>query len=304
MDWVIAVKSHLRPQLFAEQSYKMLKHNNLLDITTVFVVSEEEAQRYRDAINDERVKIVPVGVVGVQQCMKFITEYYPAGKPFFLMDDDAKSFWYFHQQEDGKVKLIKNADNLRAIIQEGFDTVQLYNLGSFYFRHATNRIWLHGTPWKDFDTTGKLFGTSFGVLNSDLVNTPPGTGSLDDYFRGINFTKEYGGTLCFNWCGFDTKCGITPGGVQDNGERGTKENRLQKTKADAERWLVENPQYTQFFAGIIHKPKFNMYQYKWKNRRQIRKMLQEQGYETRLLTWTKWFSVVSDQFIPIPPVDV
>ena len=275
MDYIIAVRSYKRSHLFPKMTYSMLEANNLLDRLYVFVANEEEAELYTASLQDA-VPVI-VGALGGAEATSAIIDYFPAGKRIAFLDDDLKSFYYFDEEKN----LNRNATNLGAFLQEGFDLLDTYKVTVFTFSFGTNKMFLKGKPrWelRPYHITGGFFC----ARNSEILKVPAGNGHNDDCIRTANFLSKNNCILLFWWAGFTTVLRKQEGGLQALGRESMQETTL-------EQW--ESFPLLQRYYIFPKMDKNGLFRPKLKTLPQLRKIFAEEGrhlgYESSAIRQSK-----------------
>jgi hypothetical protein len=125
-QFVIAVRSYQRADLFATRTLRVLQRHGLTDRTTLFVGSDPDPYRKHCTI-----PIVPVPVGGAN-AIRSICDYYARATPIFFIDDDMGEFYRYDVSSGEFV-----GDGLVSMIEEGFRTADYFTFG-----FTTNRLWL------------------------------------------------------------------------------------------------------------------------------------------------------------------
>jgi len=278
-EYVIACRSYARSAVFPHKTYHMLKENKLLDRLYVFVASEEEKEKYIASLPNFPADRIIVGILGGAKIIEFICNYFPEGQQIVFMDDDLDRFFIF--DKDGKY--IKDSTNLKKYIEDGFKTIDRFDLGSFTFSFLSNAMFIKGKPFKEFRPF-IVAGNFFGTRNSKLI--PTKLAHADDALRSSRYFDKYGGTLLYWSAGFATKYGKEEGGLQGSGNRGDAQTRLDLTKRVSEE-LYNTEELLRVYANppsLIENA--GLYSLRLKHRPQIEKALVERGKRVRKAAWS------------------
>ena len=272
-DYVIACRSYGRATVFPKKTYRMLKHNKLTDRLYVFVATAAEKKLYTEQLPDFPVERIVIGAPGLAPVTRCICKYFPVGQRIVFMDDDLDQF--FVMPLEGKIQ--KDSAVLHKYLEDGFRTIDAYDLGSFTFSFMSNRLYLTGKSFKEFRPF--LVGGSFFGCRNDRKLIPVDVGQSEDVLRSCRFFERYGGTLVYWYAGFSTHYGKESGGMQSSGNRGDAATRLKITK-DVSQKLYDSEELLQAYATP---PQFvenaNLWTLKLKNVTQIRKAMKARGLD-------------------------
>lgn len=278
-DFVIAVRSYDRSDLFLTMTYKMLSENNLTDNLYIFVANEEENRKYTKSLQDKPYHTIVTAVLGLNEVTNFICDYFPPNQRIFFMDDDIKKFYFF----DASGKLSSNATNLRDLLEDGFETIDQYNLGMFSFNQTTNKLFLKKKPFKEL--VPNLHHPMFGCRNKKSLICDLDSGGIDDYTRSVRFWETFGGILFYNWCGALNNCNKVRGGLQSTNER-----NVETTKHRSLYLLQKYPTFQKYcFPDIEWQPEYSKFTPKFLPPRKRKLILQQTMPQVKFLTWSGWF---------------
>lgn len=288
-DYVIACRSYKRANVFPHKTYRMLAHNGLTDRLYIFVANQEEKDLYEQSLKGLPYKKIVIGEIGCAAVVRSICAYFPLGQRIAFMDDDLSRFYCF----DSTGKYDKDSTKLHKYLEDGFSSIDKFNLGAFSFSFLSNKFYLQGKPFKEFRPAA-LAGSFFATRNNpQLILTKPYTSHAEDVQRAVQFIDHFGGVLVYWWAGFETYYGEEEGGIQASGERGNhkdKMDRLKKTEAISWRMYKEEPLLQAYSQEpkLVHKDMF--YSLKLKTGPQIRKIQKERGAPVRHARWFKWWN--------------
>ena len=278
-DYVIACRSYNRATTFPKKTYRMLKHNNLLNKLYVFVANKHEKKLYESNLQDFPSDRIVVGKLGGAKIVEFICHYFPLGKRIVFMDDDLERFFVFTKEGEH----IKDSKALHKYLEDGFKTIDAYNLGSFTFSFLSNPFYLTGKPFKEFRPF-IVGGNFFGVRN-DRSMIPTKIAHADNVLRSRRYFDRYGGTLVYWHAGFATHYGKEEGGLQASGDRGDIQSRLHITKEVSQK-LYESEKLLQAYANPpIYIENAGLFSLKLKTLPQIRKAMVERGVPEGHAMW-------------------
>jgi len=213
MDYVIAIRTYNREEIFGRFTLKVLLEHGLTHKMTVFVGSDIAA--YRALYPELNYVQAPVGA---HKAVEAICNYYPRDTPILFLDDDIHG--YFEIDTSGN----KISGDLNAAIEKGFSLGR----APFQFSSVTNRYWMKARPLVSKRYAG-LVGYAFGALNEpELINTLYG-GHTEESYRTVQYLKRGIIPNVLNHCALWTKgWGVTPGGFQSNGRK------IEETKLETE----------------------------------------------------------------------
>jgi hypothetical protein len=283
-DYVIAVRTYARSQMFPSMTYKTLERSRLTDRLYIFVANNEEKHLYQEALTGKPYKAIVVGALGGANATRAICDYFPVGKRIVFMDDDLEQFFEFQGDKPG-VPFIKDSDRLGRYITDGFATIDRFGLGSFTFSFYQNRMWLSDKPFKQFRPF-TLAGNFFGVRN-DRSMIPTKHSHSDDLVRSCRYLDTYGGVLVYWWAGFKTNTFKNPGGLSK--ERHDPHTGMMKLKTYLDDY--ESNDFVKAFSRAPAQGANGSWFMKLKTLPQIRKIMDERGIKHPELNWNKWFSL-------------
>lgn len=186
-------------------------------LITIFVADEEQAEAYRRATPELLYGQIVVGVKGLAEQRKFISDYYPEGELIVQMDDDISGL----VGDKSLQEIVEMAERLlrehKAALFSVMPNSDTRRLKSDYTLHLTHAI------------------GSFFVVKNDKRLLPTGT-EMEDYERSILAFKHYGKVIRFRGAGVKTNYGKTSGGLQEEG-------RFTRIRQGVERVGYAYPQY-------------------------------------------------------------
>jgi hypothetical protein len=286
-EYVIACRSYKRAHSFPDKTYRMLEHNGLTDRLYIFVANKEEKADYEAAMKGKKYKEIVIGELGCANVVRYICAHFPINQRIVFMDDDLARFYCF----DADGKLDKDSKKLHRYLEDGFATVDKYGLGAFSFSFLSNKFYLQGKSFKEF-RPASLAGSFYATRNiPKLILTKPYTSHAEDVQRAVQFIEHYGGVLVYWWAGFDTQYGAEDGGIQAAGERGSMQERLEKTKEISWRMYNEDEVLRAYSQEPkkVHKGMF--YSLKLKPLGALRKAQSERESPIRWAKWKTWWSI-------------
>ena len=282
-DYVIAVRSYARSNIFPQKTYQMLEHNGLTGRLYIFVANASEKRLYEAALAGKPYKAIIVGKKGGANAIKAICKSFPKGQRIVFMDDDLDRFFDFDKTNTFR----SNSSALGHYLDDGFKTIDEYKCGAFTFSFMSNKLWLHDKPFKEFRPF-TLAGNFFCTRNDpDMITTTYSHG--DDLVRSVRYLERYGGVLVYWAAGFVTHYGKESGGMQTSGDRGTAAETLAKTGEVSWKEYTTDP-LLQAYAYEPAQEKANPFvSMKMKALPSVRKAMQERGTLQDGIVWRTWF---------------
>src|SRR5687768_7880159 len=276
----IAVRTYKRYDMFMQMTYQMLIDNNIDAAEHLYVVvaNEQEKIEYEKVLQGKPYKQIVVSALGGEKAIKAIVDKFPVGERIVFMDDDLEYFFEFTDKPD-KSNFLKKSSNLHDYIVDGFKTLEMIDAEIFTFSFYKNDFYIKEKPFKEFRPYN-IPGGFFGALNHPRIITDHA--HLDDIHRTCKYIEECGGTVVYNWCGFETNTGGNPGGMQASGDRGTDDSRMQIMKDMCDR-IYQIP----YVKKYVKEPKIahtGMYEVKLKPVTSIKKVRNFTNHR-----WTGYF---------------
>jgi hypothetical protein len=245
-DFVVAVRTYERAEIFRTHTLKTLREQGLEDRLYVFVGSDIEAYKALEP----SLRYIQAQKGG-HNAIRCICEYFPRGTPILFMDDDLKGFKQYIKETDSFI-----TTGFLEIIEEGFKHAP------FTVGFLTNKLWLRKSP-RMRPSYGCMIGNIFGAFNEpELITTTHA--HLDDTLRAIQYMKLKRVPTVFPGVSFKTSYAKTPGGLQASGDRIDTMKVCEEIAEQVEGWCSE-----------IVKHKEGPYAWKWLPPATIRKKLKE-----------------------------
>jgi hypothetical protein len=198
-----------------------------MDRVVIFVADDEDKEKYMNSTGSSNVV---VGVKGLTNQRRFISEYFSKGERIWSMDDDVKAV--------ERLKLLEKLDSLQkpldhpaalepvleldSLIQRGFRMAERRDVGLWGLYAVRNRGFLHPKA-----QVGNLFcmGHSYGHYAGDSAfDRITDYNFKDDYYLGLHHMVNGNGTLRFNNYCVNAK--------QHSGAGGTNEDMLVKLEGN------------------------------------------------------------------------
>lgn len=283
-EYIVVCRSYDRSDKICSLTYHVLEENHLTENLYIFVANESEKIKYEKALFGKQYKAIIVGVLGLNEVTNFICDYFPPEQRLFFIDDDVSAFYFFDESR----KLIRRATNLKQVLDDAFETIDLYSLGAFGFYNSTNKLYLQKKPFKEFGPHF-LGGMMWGARNNKSLICDSDSGGMDDFTRSFRYWDAHGGILLYWWCGYSTeKVNKLSGGLQSTGER-----ELENTRKRAIH-LLNNPSIQKFCEKEIFLDRFNKYSLQLIKPRKRREIILTNNPTSQFLKWEKWFQKKSD----------
>lgn len=216
---VIAIPTFRRANLIAGLTLKVLREANYPPyLIRLFVASEEEKQLYETSVPRLLYYEIVVGVQGLKEQRKFISDYFPEDTIILQMDDDIKGIKTnplisFTDLVLKGVHAVENAVGLWGIMPND-DGRKMKEQTTIHLAH--------------------IIGCFFICRNhKDFVI---GTTEKEDFERSIMYFQAYGAVARYKGAGVATAYEKTPGGLQEEGRR--------QRQIEGLRYMIDNyPDY-------------------------------------------------------------
>jgi len=223
-DYIVAIPTYNRADVLVEKTLQTLKDGRVsANKIHVFVANEDEREKYAAVIPKELYSTIIVGVLGIAQQRRYISQYFPVGKNIVSLDDDVEGL-YRRKSE----KVLQKIRNLDDFFREAFRRLKRENLYLWGIYPVCNPFFM-----KPNVTTNLKFiiGTVHGYINrKDAdVELSGNIAEKEDYEQSIRFFNKDGGVLRFNDVSVKTKF-HAPGGLGRTQER-------MKTNEEAAKYL-------------------------------------------------------------------
>jgi hypothetical protein len=218
MNYQICIPSYKRYTILQHKTLNLLHKLNIpREIINIFVI-EEEYNDYKLNCNPDMYNELIIGVKGLVEQRKFISNYYPENTHIISLDDDIESLDLSMTDYATADIFFKKAFEI-CILNKSF-IWGVYPVLNPFFRKNQK---LYTTELKF------IIGAFFGFINRpndlDLELKLMVHGNKEDVERSILYFKKDGVVIRFNKVGFKTKYYGT-----DGGGLGTLNNRLESMK--------------------------------------------------------------------------
>jgi len=224
---VIAIPSYNRADLITILTLSYLERENYPSSKIfIFVASEAEKAQYVLQVPRHLYNQIIIGVLGLKEQRKFISDYFPEGQILIQLDDDVR-----------RIKMLDPRMTFLDLVNRGVDEITsgvglfgvLPNSDGRKMKQNTTRHLTH------------ILGSFFICRNhKDLVVN---ISDKEDFERSILYFKRYSAVARYQGAGVDTVYAGTPGGLNTPG-------RPNRSLSDLS-YLMLN--YKEFCKTIIKK---------------------------------------------------
>lgn len=205
----IAIPSYQRPEILRDKTLRTLQRLQVPpDKITVFVATEYERQRYREALYRETYGQLKVGEPGMGAIRRHIQAYYEDGQKLVNIDDDIGAFYV--KVHDKKYE---------ELTPQGFQT--MIELGFWSCEQAKCRLWgiypvLNPLFMKKRVKVGLTYivGAFWGVINTHDAALGVTLDDKEDFERTIKFYLADSAVIRLEAYSLRTSYYNTPGGMQ------------------------------------------------------------------------------------------
>ena len=219
----IAVPSYKRSELFAKNTYQVLKRHNLLDVSTLFINSEDE-QAYKDF----EIRKVVRDCQSLVERRDYIYSYFPEDTWIIQIDDDISGVI----GEDRK-----EVPSLRALIERGCSTSKTENCRLWGVYPVANPFFFT----EGHDTCLRyICACLYGVLKTGEYVCAPTEGKHDIWWSCWYFKKD-GKVLRLNDVSAKANYYTAKGGRSD-------ERRKEIELEGAQRVCADFPEYAKLYT--------------------------------------------------------
>jgi len=232
IDYRIVVRTYKRPELFYKYTYSLLEKQgiDLAKRLIIVLANEEELQSYSESLKKMKYLTTIFSGVGAKEAVIAGCKFVGDGVPVVYMDDDMEAFFEFiTTPSNDKNTLVEESTNLERYILDGFETCRKENLNAFSFLYMKNPFYIKDKPFKETKPF-KISGGFFGILSNNEYDVCPKYGHTEETQRSVKIIERYGSALLYNWCGFKTQTGFLEGGMQISNDRGTPDEKSERTK--------------------------------------------------------------------------
>ena len=198
----VAIPTYQRADILLTHTLPyLLSQNYPAEKITIFVASEQECETYKNKLPVGSYKELVVGMPGLLNQRRVISEHYKPGQIILQMDDDVKG-----------LKILRANQTFLDLIRWGCWLMESKQCGLFGVmptddaRRFSEDLTSH---------LAHIVGSFFLCVNTkDCI---PNIQEKEDYERTILYFKKYGSVLRWNGAGVSTRYMETPGGLQQPG---------------------------------------------------------------------------------------
>jgi regulator of replication initiation timing len=210
----IAIPSYKRSEILTSKTIPLLKSYGIKDDEIdVFVANDAEYAIYKEVLS-ENINLI-VAIKGIKNVREFMSCYYEENEEIIYIDDDIEKIERMTMV--GDKKRLENVENLRELIQEGFELCKKHQAKNWGVYPCRNAFFMKDNVSTDLKY---VIGAFTGVINdreceSRLVSHG------EDYERSIRYYLKYNSLVRLNYITIKTKY-FAKGGIdaEYNGERG------------------------------------------------------------------------------------
>jgi hypothetical protein len=196
----VIIPSYKRANLISELTLGFLNREKYpTSKIYIFVASEEERQEYVLKVPRKLYSQIIVGVLGLKEQRKFISDYFPEGEVIIQIDDDLQGIKMLDKQLRFMDLVLKGC----AYLEEGGLFGIMPNDNRLCFAEKTTTHLTH------------IVGCFFMIKNHKDIFT--NTTEKEDFERCILYFKRYGGVARYKGAGVITKYAGLQGGLQTEG---------------------------------------------------------------------------------------
>lgn len=209
-DYVIAILSYNRAKEITTKSLPTLKRGKVpREKIHVFVANKQQEKLYREKLDPTTYGKIVVGVKGIAQQRKFISQYFPECQYIVSVDDDLEDLL---KLKGDKLAPVRNLDAFFKMAYKKMKKERLFIWGIY---PVMNPFFMYNKTTTDLRF---LVGVLYGYINRHDKSLYPNTKSesKDDYHHTILFFLKDGGVVRFNNYTIKTKFDA-PGGLGSTG---------------------------------------------------------------------------------------
>lgn len=210
-NYIIVIPSYNRPELIKKKTLALLERHMINpDKIYIFVSDKEQYNLYIKSLNPKYWKNIIIGVIGLLNQRKFISNYFSAGKFILHLDDDLDNIIEIN---DYIKKDAKDINDLDSFIYTSFMECQKNNIGLWGIHPTDNPYFMsHGISIN----LKLIVGCFFGVINDPILECKVMICEKEDYERTILYYEKYGKIMRHNYIGIKTNYFKNPGGLQSS----------------------------------------------------------------------------------------
>lgn len=235
-EYVVAIPTYNRSDILAKKTLATLKSGKVDPKKIhIFVANKEEEAKYLEVVPRELYGKMIVGVKGITNQRRFISDYFPEGQEIVSLDDDIEGL--YRRIDAKKLSQIRNLD---GFFREAFQRARREGVFLWGIYPVCNPFFM-----KPNITTKLKFiiGMLHGYINRcDPKLRPSGKADQkEDVETSILYYLKDGGVLRYNNVGAKTKF-HAPGGL------GQTKDRIEANRSAAEYLSKQYPQYATMWT--------------------------------------------------------
>jgi len=278
--FVIACRSYKRANLFLKMTYSVVERNQLADKLYIFVSTSDDVKSYTETLQGKQYAKIVLGPPGINAITNFICDYFEPNQRIVFMDDDNLDFYFFTEDK----RCNRKATNLKDILEDGFETIDKYNLGLFGVYFCSNKAWIKDKPFKEF-APFPMTSALCGARNQKHLLTDLDSDGTEDHTRSMRYWDAFGGTLLYWWCGITSHPTEFEGGLKDNPVR-----TLDYTYKQIKGLTDTNPTYRQFCSDEPKlETKYQKYSFRYLTLPKRKAIVLQKNPNVQFYRWSNWF---------------
>lgn len=270
MDFKIIVRTHKREQMLLNMTLKVLSQQTDLDLGKCLWlnINEGEIPNYEPYLKDfPHAGIIPCYKKGGHHSINTTIDFFPQGEKVVFMDDDTMSMWEWNEGPK-QSKQQRPMTCLGKYLTDAFTTLEQGYAKAFHMYCMPNAFYKQKKPFKE--VRPHLLGGDFWGGFNDASMMKTSHAHEDDRMRSARFAERDGGILVYNWVG--QKGGVQLQGGMQAGDRGSLEQRIEKTREICMDLWENEPLYRKFHVEPYLKEKMDYYTTRMKSIPQISKI--------------------------------
>jgi len=273
---VIPTKGRWRPAKVINPRERAIAHDNTpfilrktlavldqqeMDVyrVTLFVNSEEEKDKYQEALKESRweeVRII-IGVDGILEQRNFISRYFPEGTHIVSLDDDLEKLW---------VKTVPNSLSLEELPPKGLENI-IFDAEKRMRAYKKAHLWgLNPTASKNVRNmkvdgistrNGEVNGFLYGYRNRhDPDLYPQFSNATEDAERSVRYFAKDGIVLRYRMYCCETRCYENGAGLQANFGQNDISETLDESNENRKRAELESARKIhEAFPMLVGEPR-------------------------------------------------
>lgn len=187
MDYIITIPTYKRYRGLNSKTLNTLKRYNIPSKKIyIFVASEEEKIEYENHTPRDDYNEMIIGLVGINNQLNFITQYFPDNTYIISIDDDIEKI----------MKLGVEIQDFEELIETNYELMKIHNCDTWGIYPVNNTFFMK--PQKEYTYCFKfIIGCLYGFINNKNYVLNNCCECKQDYQRSV---------LSFMNCGFIMRC--------------------------------------------------------------------------------------------------